>query len=327
MCLKKFLLPSISMSSAMDSYLNTQTPVSYEDIPVSLIGSFLPESSLPVCKFTTFDLPIVSPNAKNAAITIAWSSKSPTSPLAHAFFRNTAIQPSWGSLLQFLALPTPSKNANSIEMSNSHGSIQHDPKLKAVWETVLSLLNIQDLWITTFKWLDAAILRNPSLQADVTAVQQILQTSAWNRSITTPPGTTCPSFSTLSRYLSSSWLCTLDMVMHSHHLQTRQSTPASIHCSKENFLVLLNAFYIASIEDRAHYWPLRHFSPLRILLDQLDNGSLTHVISALNVGGDHWVAYVISGVDHVLFIGDPMHGNSKKKPCILSIHCCRSALG
>jgi hypothetical protein len=183
-----------------------------------------------------------------------------------------------------------------------------------VWSLWLQILLIQDAWMRSCLWLQKVTSSDsdPDHANLVECIGSSLDSLCWSESL--GGFDHACGVGVLSRVISSEWLSSenIDTL-----LKLLQDDATCLGVSM-HFLESYQVQYLAKLEDKAlsnkSYCYIS--SPgtrlgIRELGERLLNGNTRYIAGIANLGGVHWVAFVIDGCQKTIWIGDSLKsGNS-----------------
>jgi hypothetical protein len=202
----------------------------------------------------------------------------------------------------FVRQPKPS-NARSVDVSRLPLDLSLIPVLR-LW---IQLLVRQLEWRKSYKWLTDNLVKEKGAAKTVKAVKQSLDQLGWNVPLEGFTTRLQCCTSSLTRMLSAAWLATSDLEHLSNILQSEIDDlmiPAKI--VTPDWAENLARARAISKTSPSHFSSSSSTSHIRRLGQLLITGSVSHIGGTANVGGKHWVSFVVSSELREILVGDSL---------------------
>lgn len=290
----------------MDHRINVAAaqPLSYENIPPSLIGTFFPVLSISIQQFlNSTDIPTPPTlQSESKVILIAWSTHKP-SPHITVSTLGTLPLPTRALINAFDAAKSTITKHQSVCMQIQGGEKLFLPlDISAVWAATLHIAELHRIWCEASSWLLGMREEHPVEASEALRLLGLLKL-----------GDALPKFSagvvSLARFTASHWLSDVEMSQQSHTL-----TNMILSCPSTPHTLVLSSMTPSLIID--HY-KTRHTRPYKILtlkpgvrLCMTDIGQAItenvyqYTMGTVYVHGNHYVAFAIDSKQRQIRVGD-----------------------
>ncbi|KAF8336886.1 uncharacterized protein EI90DRAFT_3013878 [Cantharellus anzutake] len=283
---------------AFASYIEALTtkPCNFKDVPLSLIGTLLPDPHLSVMSFLEFSLPQLP--LEDAETHLTYTSYIPITPLDLKVVESLRWPPLY-SIRHFLAL-SPPPGTRSIAINDT----PYPLNLAPVLQSILLVRDLQDLWRTAFKWLTNG-LRQEALSLELKEIfHLLLGMTTWSECV--HGFRDMLGVSSLVRIVSHACLNDTDHERYCSILRGEpEITRAAVHVASPNFFDRVREFFGEENLPPKVYGS-RSYRFMRDCAAQLADGTLETLIGIAFVNQNHWIAIVIEGRSKTIRVGDSL---------------------
>lgn len=289
----------------------TNVVLTYHAVPSALVGdaAFLPSLSLNINQFLAFQLHALClpDDKKTFAATLKWATSLPDVPtLDLKVARSFRTLPPSSQLSNFLLSPKPPGT-----LSVSVNGLCYPLELADVWVAWLRVKTLRRKWQSARSWAkDAREKEGPMHRGVFSDVLDMFNVLKWTEGLRGFRDREITSVASLTRFLSdSAWLATSDL----EHLG--ELTQISINQQMERAQVV-SPDWVRSIQNlrslplaspNAYMTHVGGAKSLRRQGHLLVHGDLHCQAGIANIGGVHWISFIIHSPSHRILIGDSMN--------------------
>jgi hypothetical protein len=288
-------MPPLSVHAQADL---TNLVLSFKGIPSDFLNGFFPSLHLSVSEFLEVSVPAIP---FSASATLAWSPLPATVDTSPELVGAVAF-PAQAVILQFAGLRPP-PNTNSVLVNNLHITLS----LAKVLYTWLLVLLRQAEWRAAKEWAQQNLKLARASGGLAARVLDKLDHLCWNdplHGFSTSPHCSTAS---LTRFLSTEWLASSD-------IENLGNVFAAELAERSLPIQVVGPDWISSLQNAKKscqttpdaYARSSSFAKLRNLARLLVNQKIDHVAGLANVGGNHWISWIVAGAQKVILIGDSL---------------------
>jgi hypothetical protein len=283
--------------------------ITYKSIPIFLIGPYFPHETLSIREFTSFKLPPVQTRIKNPSSCL--SSKPPSMNILSEDDVRSVGHPSPLNMKKLIA--KFDVDDESLLTSVEIGSCHVPTIILEIWRIHLRLWDLQNLWKDMLRQAGNLAMRCHSQRSAIKAALQRLASCQWNEEIQGFSSIGRSGVGVLMRYLSNSCLVTTDII---HHIEILQSNVEMTNLMAQ-LMSPLETQHLAACASQGNtalgtYKHLPTYKGLRHLGSELISGVITHCGGVLHVNQNHWISFIISSEDAIIYLADSLHASPSK---------------